>query len=169
MRECIFTDCKNTSPVERIFTCVARVLLHRIPYKSTQNINRRISNGITAVQFPSYKRIAAKPRMVSARRAVWYQREALDVIRLKSGMASSRREYIRLRRFHTPRKRGGYIRGFAAIPYQPAFGGLNKKSRCKSNEIFWYGQQDLNLHDCSPEPKSGASANSAMPANTQAV
>lgn len=29
----------------------------------------------------------------------------------------------------------------------------------------WCGQQDLNLHGCPPDPKSGASANSAMSAS----
>ncbi len=32
------------------------------------------------------------------------------------------------------------------------------------NCLFWYGRQDLNLHGHPPEPKSGASANSATPA-----
>ena len=34
----------------------------------------------------------------------------------------------------------------------------------REGHIKRYGQQDLNLHGLPPEPKSGASANSAMPA-----
>ena len=34
---------------------------------------------------------------------------------------------------------------------------------------FWYGQQDLNLHSKESDPKSDASANSAMPAEWSSV
>ena len=32
---------------------------------------------------------------------------------------------------------------------------------------IWCGRQDLNLHGCPPEPKSGVSANSTTPANSR--
>ena len=39
-----------------------------------------------------------------------------------------------------------------------------QKSFCEKDFCFWYGQQDLNLHSKESDPKSDASANSAMPA-----
>ena len=47
--------------------------------------------------------------------------------------------------------------------------GFLKYFRKPSFVIIEYGQQDLNLHGLPLEPKSSASANSAMPTNTLTV
>ena len=80
----------------------------------------------------------------------------------KRCMESSRKkctigDAIRLRQFHTRQ---------SVMPYQAL--GLNKNNlNCPfwfNLGYFWCGRQDLNLHGKPPDPKSGASANSATPA-----
>ena len=98
--------------------------------------------------------ITAKPCMESVNRQYG--------INAKRCMESSRKkctigDAIRLRQFHTRQ---------SVMPYQAY--ALNKNNlNCPFRfnlGYFWCGRQDLNLHGEPPDPKSGASANSATPA-----